>query len=191
MDKITKELFELTLSSTKSKILASSDTGISVELIEFLGELEYRNIIKISDVLTESYGQNARFTRNTIKKYFNYPKTLPYVIRFQDEIQGFVVGVPLEYFEKESWVQCDENLTMNNTIYTYAFLVKKERRDFGISKMLKRIYQNSLKRRGYKYVTGHVREGVTNQFIKKSKIIKKIANWNNTGYVFEYYRTEL
>ncbi len=191
MDKITKELFELTLSSTKSKILASSDTGISVELVEFLGELEYKNIIKISDVLTESYGQNARFTRNTIKKYFNYPKTLPYVIRFQGEIQGFVVGVPLEYFEKESWVQCDENLTMNNTIYTYAFLVKKERRDFGISKMLKRIYQNSLKRRGYKYVTGHVREGVTNQFIKKSKIIKKIANWNNTGYVFEYYRTEL
>ncbi len=191
MDKKTKELFEISFSNSKSNILAESDNGISVELVEFLGESEFQKIINISEVLIDSYGVNARFTRTTVKKYFNYPRTLPFIIRFKGEPQGFVIGVPLENFEKESWVHYDEYIGHHNTIYTYAFLIKEEYRNFGLSKILKRIYQSTLKKRGYKYVTGHVREGISKKFLKPTKIITKFENWNNTGFIFEYYRTEL
>ncbi|MBN2280089.1 MAG: hypothetical protein JXQ65_05885 [Candidatus Marinimicrobia bacterium] len=186
-----KDLFDFTFSNSKTKILAESENGISVELVEFLGESEYQNIINISDVLVETYGKQAKFSRITVKKYFNYPKTLPFIIRFKGIPQGFVIGVPLENFEKEHWVACDEYFGFYNTIYTYAFIIREEYRNFGLSKILKRIYHSTLKRRGYKFVTGHVREGVSKTFLKPPKVIAKFENWNNTGYTFEYYRTEL
>lgn len=191
MDNRTKDLFEISFSNSKSTVLAESDNGISVELVEFLGEGEIQKIIDISDVLINTYGMNARFTRSTVKKYFNYPKTLPFVVRFKGDPQGFVIGVPLEHFEKEAWAHYDEFIGHQNTVYTYAFLIREEYRNFGLSKILKRIYQSTLKKRGYRYVTGHVREGISEKFLKPTKIIAKFDNWNNTGYIFEYYRTEL
>ncbi len=191
MDKHTKELFEVKLTGTKGRILASSPIGISIELIEHLGEKEFGKIVKISESLVEHFGENARFNSNSINKYFNYPKTLPFIIRYQNNIEGIIVGVPLEHFINETWAHCDSNLQKGNTIYTYAYIVKKDYRHLGISKMLKRVYQNTLKKRGYKYVTGHVMEGISVNFIKDTQLIKKFKNWNNTGYTFEYYRCEL
>ncbi|MCK9483824.1 MAG: hypothetical protein M0R34_05625 [Candidatus Marinimicrobia bacterium] len=191
MDKRTRELFEVTLSETQSRVLASTADGISVEIVEHLGEADFGQIVKISETLVDNFGQNARFNRNSVKKYFNYPKTLPFVIRYKGEIEGFIVGVPLEYFSKESWAQCDENLSQNNTVYTYAYIVRKERRVLGLSKILKRVYQNTLKRRGYKYITGHVMQGVTANFTRNYYIVRQFDNWNNTGFTFEYYRSAL
>ena len=191
MDKNTHELFEVTLSETRSHVLASTTNGIVVEMIERLGEIDFGRIVKISETLVDNFGQNARFNRNMIKKYFNYPETLPFVIRYNGEIEGFIIGVPLEYFYKESWAQCDENLGKNNTIYTYAFIVRKEHRALGLSKMLKRVYQNTLKRRGFLYITGHVMQGVTANFTRDYKIVRQFENWNNTGFTFDYYRSAL
>jgi len=191
MDQQTRDLFEVTLSETQSRMLASTPDGISIELIEHLGESEYGTIVKISETLVNHFGHNARFNRNSIKKYFNYPKTLPFVIRYKKEIEGFIVGAPIENFAREPWAQFDENLGKGNTIYTYAYVVKKDRRNLGIAKMLKRVYQNTLRRKGYLYMTGHVMEGVSLSFTKKSHIVRKFDNWNNTGYSFEYYRCPL
>lgn len=191
MDQSTRELFEVTLSETKSRVLASTSDGISVELIEHLGESEFGQIVKISETLVDNFGQNARFNRNSIKKYFNYPKTLPFVIKHNGEVEGFIVGVPLEYFTKENWAQCDENLGKGNTVYTYAYIVRKDKRQLGLSKMLKRVYQNTLKRRGFIYITGHVMQGVAANFTRNSLVVRKFDNWNNTGFTFEYYRSVL
>ncbi len=191
MDEKTRHLFELSSTTTKSKTLAASPSGISIELVEHLGENEYGKIIKISETLVDKFGDNARFSRNSIRKYFNYPKTIPFIVRYRGEIQGFIVGVPLEHFIKEGWARCDENLEKGNTIYTYAYVVKKDHRHLGVAKMLKRVYQNTLRRKGYEYVTGHVLEGVSQRFVKKSQVVRKFNNWNNTGYIFEYYRCVL
>ncbi|MFH1213772.1 MAG: hypothetical protein V1681_06770 [Candidatus Neomarinimicrobiota bacterium] len=191
MDKITRDLFEVALSETKSRVLASTTNGISVELIEHLGESDFGKIVKISETLVDNFGQNARFNRNSIKKYFNYPKTLPFVVKYLDEVEGFIVGVPLEYFSKESWAQCDENLGKGNTIYTYAYIVRKDKRQMGLAKMLKRVYQNTLKRRGFLYISGHVMQGVAANFTRGSHIVRKFDNWNNTGFSFDYYRSML
>jgi hypothetical protein len=191
MDKDTKELFEVSVSETKTRILATTASGISVELVEHLGETDYPKIIKISETLVDNFGQHARFNRNSIKKYFNYPKTLPFIVKLRDQTEGFIVGVPLEYFEEEEWVKCDENLGKKNTIYTYAFIVRKEHRQFGLSKMLKRVYQSTLKRKNFEFISGHVMEGVASQFTKSSQVVRKFANWNSTGYTFEYYRCPL
>jgi len=191
MDKSTQNLFEVSLSETQSRVLASTPTGISIELVERLGEAEYGKIVKISETLADRFGEKMKFNRNSIRKYFNYPKTQPFIIRFKDDIEGFIIGVPLEHFAKESWVHCDENLGKGNTIYTYAYVVKKDSRHIGLAKMLKRVYQNALRRKGYKYITGHVMEGVSLLFIKKSHVVRKFSDWNNTGYTFEYYRLPL
>ncbi len=187
----TNNLFDISFSNSKAKVLAKSDNGISVELIEFLGESEYQNIIDISASLVNLYGKKAKFNRSTVKKYFNYPRTLPFLIRLNNKAQGFVIGVPLEHFEKESWVHCDEYLGFHNTVYTYAFIIREEFRNFGLSKILKRIYHSTLKKRGYKYVSGHVRKGVSKNFLNPTKVLTTIDNWNNTGFTFEYYRTKL
>ncbi|RKY54630.1 MAG: hypothetical protein DRP92_00435 [Candidatus Neomarinimicrobiota bacterium] len=191
MTKNSNELFDIMATETKSRILASTPTGISIELVERLGESDFNQIIKISGELTEHYGKKAKFSRNTISKYFNFPNTFPIVVRYRGTIEGFIIGVPLERFMKEYWVQCDPNLGKNNTVYTYAFIVRKDNRHLGLSKMLKRVYQSYLKKIGFKYVSGHVRERVALNFKKNSRIIKKFPNWNNTGYTFEYYRCEL
>ncbi len=191
MDKNTRDLFEISLSETKSRVLASTPDGISIELVEHLGEAEYGKIVKISETLVDNFGSNARFNRSSIKKYFNHPKTLPFIIRYKDNIEGFIVGSPIENFAKEDWAQYDDNLGKGNTIYTYAYVVKKDKRNIGIAKMLKRVYQNTLKHKGYLYMSGHVMEGVSLHFTIKSHIVRKFDNWNNTGYAFEYYRCPL
>lgn len=191
MDKNTRELFEVSLSETKTRILATTASGISVEIVEHLGEADYPKIIKISETLVDNFGQHARFNRNSIKKYFNYPKTLPFIVKLRGEIEGVIIGVPLENFEEEEWAKCDDNLGKKNTIYTYAYIVRKEHRQFGLSKMLKRVYQSTLKRKNFEFITGHVLEGVSSQFTKSSQVVRKFTNWNDTGYTFEYYRYPL
>lgn len=191
MDKNTRNLFEVSLSETQSRVLASTPDGISIELVEHLGEAEYGKIVIISETLVDNFGSNARFNRSSIKKYFNYPKTLPFVIRYKDDIEGFIVGSPIENFAKEDWARYDDNLGKGNTIYTYAYVVKKDKRNIGIAKMLKRVYQNALRRKGYLYMSGHVMEGVSLHFTKECHVVRKFDNWNNTGYAFEYYRCPL
>lgn len=191
MDKNTRNLFEISLSETQSRVLASTPDGISIELVEHLGEAEYGKIVIISETLVDNFGSNARFNRSSIKKYFNYPKTLPFVIRYKNDIEGFIVGSPIENFAKEDWAHYDDNLGKGNTIYTYAYVVKKDKRNIGIAKMLKRVYQNTLRRKGYLYMSGHVMEGVSLHFTKECHVVRKFDNWNNTGYAFEYYRCPL
>lgn len=191
MQKSTSEIFNINLTNTRSKKLASSPNGIQIELIEFLGENEYKDVIEISHILTEKYGQKAKFNKQTIKKYFNYPRTLPFVLRYKGKIKGFIIGIPLENFSNESWAQCDVNLQKGNTIYTYAYIVAKDLHGLGYAKLLKRVYQSTIKKKGFKYISGHVRKGVAKSFTKNVKIIKEFKNWKNTGYVFEYYRAEL
>ncbi len=191
MDKATHDLFEVKLSETQKRVLATTPNGIAIELIEHLGEAEFGKIIKISESLVDNFGEHVRFNRGSISKYFNYPKTLPFIVRYKDEIEGFIVGIPLENFAKEEWASCDDNLGKGNTIYTYAFIVRKELRHLGLSKMLKRVFQNTIKRKGFRFVTGHVLEGVSAKFTKKCHVVKKFDNWNDTGYTFEYYRCPL
>ena len=191
MLKSTSEIFNINLSETRSRVLAKSPDGIQVELIEFLGENEYKDVIKISQTLVEEYGKEARFNKRTIKKYFNYPRTLPFILRYKGSINGFIIGVPLENFSDEAWAKCDINLQKGNTIYTYAYIISEDLQGLGYAKILKRVYQSTIKKKGFKYITGHVREGVSKTFTKNAQVIKKFKNWKNTGHIFEYYRSEL
>jgi len=191
MLKSTSEIFNLNLTNTKSRTLASSPNGIRIELIEFLGENEYKDVIEISKTLVDEYGEEAKFNKRTIKKYFNYPRTFPFVLRYEDRIRGFIIGVPLENFSDESWARCDINLQKGNTIYTYAYIISEKMQGLGYAKLLKRVYQSTIKKKGYKYISGHVREGIAKKFTKNVEIVKKFKNWKNTGHIFEYYRAEL
>ena len=173
---------------TRSKIIASSPLGLQIELMEFIGAEDIPALIDVSRSLAKEYGDSAKLTKTTIRKYFNYPKTLPFAARHRGELVGYIIGVPLEYFSHDPWAQFDQNLGHGNTIYTYAYVILDRYRGNGFAKTLKRVYINWSKKKGYKFVTGHVVEGIARNFSTETIIVKRFKNWHGSGKTFEYYR---
>ena len=174
--------------NSKFEVIASSAYNFQIELIKEIGKNDLKDILDISNDLSKVYGNHIFIDKNNIMKYFN-KKTLPFVARFNGKIIGFIIGVPLEYFSQESWCRHDINLNKNNTLYTYAFIIKKQfRKSGGYAKTLKMIYLNWSKKRNFKFVSGHVKQEIVKNFGKKAEIIKIFSNWYGTNITFAYYR---
>ena len=97
------------------QVIASSAYNFRIELIKRIGKKDINEILNMEDSLSESFGLNSVFTEYNINKYFN-EKTLPFLARYKNEIVGFIIGVPLENFQQESWAKYDVNLGKNNTM---------------------------------------------------------------------------
>ena len=138
--------------------------------------------------MAENIGRHLLISEKNILKYFN-ENTLPFIARYKGDIIGYIIGVPLEYFKQESWSRYDTNLNKENTIYTYAFIInKKYRKRGGFAKTLKMIYLNWAKKRGFKYVSGHVIQGLSTNFSNQTEVIKIFPNWYGLNTPYEYYR---
>jgi hypothetical protein len=176
---------------SKTKIIAKGGQ-FQVELIKYIGENDFDSLIAISESLVEDYGKASKLTETTINTYFNKIGSIPFIARYQNEIIGYIIGVPLEELKMEPWARLDVNFGLNNTIYTYAFVIEKKYKRNGYAKMLKKVFLNYIKKQeNIFYITGHVREGISNNFKGKIKVLDKINNWNKTGLIFEYYRRDL
>ena len=186
-EQLTLEIAE----KTRSRIIASSSLNFQIELMEHVGEEDIPQLILISEHLVEEFTEDVRLTKTSIRKYFNYPHTLPFVARQSGEIIGYIIGVPLEYFSNDPSFQCDRNLGEKNTLYTYAFVVFQKYKGSGFAKTLKRVYLSWAKKKGFKYVSGHVREGVSQRFTGSVQILQRFDNWHSTSKRFEYYRRSL
>lgn len=187
MEQLTLSIIE----KSKVKVIASSAYGFRVELVEHVGKDDFAQLFELSEELVEVFGPQARLTRSNIHKYFN-EKTLPFIARVNGQIVGYIIGVPLEYFKNESWCHVDVNLGKENTLYTYAFVVKEKfRRKGGYAKTLKKIYVNWAKKRGFLYISGHVKQGISSHFSKDTQIVKTFNNWYGLSTPFEYYRRPL
>ncbi|MDB3887619.1 GNAT family N-acetyltransferase [Candidatus Marinimicrobia bacterium] len=174
--------------SSKTKIIASTNV-FQIEKVEKVGREDYPQLIEISLHLAKEYGRQAVLTKDTIQKYFNTEKSLPFIARYQDEIIGYIIGIPLEELRQESWAVNDENFGKYNTLYTYAFVIMEKYKSNGYARMLKRVYLSwSQKRSNIKYVTGHVVTGTSNVADKNMTIISRIHDWQGTKKSFEYYR---
>ena len=171
--------------------LIAATLNFEVKLIEALSAKDADRVIEISQGLIKPFGADTAFTKKTVWKYFNHPHTLPFVGALRNEIIGFLVGVPLENFDDENWATADPTLGNHETIYTYAFVFDEKHQRQGYAKMLKRVYLNWLKKRGYLYVSGHVREGISKNFSLHTNVLRKFPNWHETGKVFEYYQRPL
>ena len=173
------------------QVIASSAYHFRIELIKKIGKKDIAEILDMTQSLTKSFGLNSVFTEYNINKYFN-ERTLPFLARYKNNIIGFIIGVPLENFEQESWAKYDVNLGKNNTLYTYAFIIKeKYRGKGGYAKTLKRIYINWSKKRNYEYVCGHVKQGIAKKFTSDTEIVKIFPVWYGINTPFEYYRRPL
>lgn len=174
--------------SSKTKIIASTNV-FQIEKVEKVGREDYPQLIEISLHLAKEYGRQAVLTKDTIQKYFNTEKSLPFIARYQDEIIGYIIGIPLEELRQESWAVNDKNFGKYNTLYTYAFVIMEKYKSNGYARMLKRVYLSwSQKRSNIKYVTGHVVTGTSNVADKNMTIISRIDDWQGTKKSFEYYR---
>ena len=118
--------------------------------------------------------------------------TVPFIARYRGEIIGFIIGVAIEDLASEPWARLDENFGEGNTFYTYAFVIMDKYKGNGYAKILKRVYLSWAKKRdGIRFVTGHVKLGVSTKFTGDIKIINRVDNWQGTGMTFEYYRRDL
>ena len=150
------------------------------------------SLIDISESLVKEYGKAAKLTPNTIQTYFNREGTLPFIARHQNQIIGYIIGIPLEILSQEPWARLDIYFGHKNTIYTYAFVIEKEYKANGYAKMLKKVYLNWIKKQEHIYfMTGHVKRGISDRFKGNVNIINQVENWQGTGKVFEYYRREV
>ena len=111
-----------------------------IELMKYVGTNDYAKLIDISESLVVEYGKVAKLTPNTIQTYFNREGALPFIARHQDQIIGYIIGIPLEILSKEPWARLDIHFGQENTIYTYAFVIEKEFKANGYAKMLKKVY---------------------------------------------------
>ena len=174
--------------SSKTKIIASTNV-FQIEKVEKVGREDYPQLIEISLHLAKEYGRQAVLTKDTIQKYFNTEKSLPFIARYQNEIIGYIIGIPLEELRQESWAVNDENFGKYNTLYTYAFVIMEKYKSNGYARMLKRVYLSwAQKRSNIKYVTGHVVTGTSNTADQNMTIISRIDDWQGTKKSFEYYR---
>lgn len=174
--------------SSKTKIIASTNV-FQIEKVEKVGREDYPQLIEISLHLAKEYGRQAVLTKDTIQKYFNTEKSLPFIARYQNEIIGYIIGIPLEELRQESWAVNDKNFGKYNTLYTYAFVIMEKYKSNGYARMLKRVYLSwAQKRSNIKYVTGHVVTGTSNITDKNMTIISRIDDWQGTKKSFEYYR---
>ena len=184
---------QLTLNITEEsdvKVIASSAFNFRVELVLQIGHDDLNDIFDISRDLADIFDNNFLLDENNVHKYFN-SKTLPFFARYKGKVIGYIIGIPIENFKSESWVRYDNNFGENNTLYTYAYIMKKKYRKMGgYSRTLKRIYINWAKKQNYKFVSGHVKQGLSKNF-KKSEVIKIFNNWYKSNSPFEYYRREL
>ena len=179
------------IEKSKVKVLATSAYNFRVELVEKVGKDDFAQLIEVSEDMARIYGKQALLSKSNITKYFN-DSTYPFLAREKGQIIGYIIGVPLEYFKNESWAHFDVNLGKNNTIYTYAFVVREKfRKKGGYAKTLKRIYINWIRKMGFQYVTGHVRKGISRQFSTDTEIVKVFLEWYGLNIPFEYYRRPL
>ena len=173
---------------SSSQIIAKSNQNVTIELIKEVGRKDRDSIIEISNSLSLFFGNKSIINNNNISKYFN-KETFPFILRYRNDIISFIIGVPTEFFKDEAWVHYDINIGNENTLYTYAFLMKKKfHRKGGYSKTLKQVYINWAKKKGYKYITGHVQQGISKKFKGETEIIKIFNSWYGQEKSFEYYR---
>jgi len=178
-------------SDSKLEIIAESSNNLRIELIRSIGLNDSIQIINLSKELDSLYGKDALIDNTNIKKYFNR-NTYPFVARLDNNIIGFIIGVPLEVFSAESWSHYDTNLGKKNTIYTYMFLVSSVyRKNYGYSKILKMIYINWSIKQNFKFITGHVKTGISKKFSNKTIVVKIFPKWYDSKFPFEYYRRPL
>ena len=179
------------IEDSQKQILASSSNNFQVELILDIGINDYPYLIEISKYLAKKFGSQALLTEHNIPKYFN-KNTLPFIARYNNDIIGYIIGVPIENFKEESWAQYDYNMGKNNTLYTYSFVIKEQYQSRGgYAKTLKKIYLNWAKKKNYKYITGHVKQGVAKKFSTDTQIVKIFPQWYGQKTPFEYYRRPL
>ena len=174
-----------------TEIIAKSG-HFQIELMKYVGTNDYAKLIEISESLVVEYGKVAKLTPNTIQTYFNREGALPFIARHQDQIIGYIIGIPLEILSIEPWARLDIHFGQENTIYTYAFVIEKVYKGNGYAKMLKKVYLNWIKKQDQIiYMTGHVKQGISNRFNGNISIVNTVKNWQGTGKEFEYYRREV
>ena len=120
--------------------------ALSDRAYEICRHNDYVKLIEISESLVE-YGK-AKLTPNTIQTYFNREGTLPFIARHQNQIIGYIIGIPPEILSHEPWARLDIYFGHKNYLYL-RICNEKEYKANGYAKMLKSISKLDKKAGAY------------------------------------------
>ncbi len=67
MEQLTLHINE----KSRTRVIASSPLNFQIELMEYVGGEDVPALVEVSESLAVEYGNSARLTKTTIKKYFN------------------------------------------------------------------------------------------------------------------------
>ena len=172
------------------EILAQSAVDFQIELIKSLDDSDSQKLIAMSGLIPDVF-QTSQFTPGSIKKLFNYPKTYPVIARLKGEPIACIIGVPLEYYNKESWVKCDKHWGEGSTIYTQIEMISPKYKNQNYISVLGRMYLNFLSKRGFHFVSGHKKSGDSSSLSPNTHTVKEFDNWQNSYQCYDYFRIPL
>lgn len=103
-------------------------------------------------------------------------------------IVGYAKGGPLEHYRlREKTV--DTNMGFNNTIYLEPMIVKPGYWDAGGGRVLRRVFINEAKKRGYDYLTSYNHRKVLEHRIERGEPLEIVCRFDPD--MLDYYRLEL
>jgi len=176
--------------SSQVEVLAASGPGFQIELIKSLDDVDTQSVLSISREYPELQ-HNSQFSPANIRQLFNYPKTFPVLARLNGRPVACIIGVPLEQFNKESWVKCDKHWGDGSTVYTQYELILPRYRRQNYHQVLGKMYINFLSKRGYQYVTGHRQSGSVSALSERVEVVHEFENWQNSYRSYEYFRINI
>lgn len=88
------------------------------------------------------------------------PGAIASIATENDQILGYCLGVPLEFFHSLPWVAEDPEFRRRTTLYAGGLAISPSHRGQGIDLALKTDQVNRARDAGYHYITGRYRVGL-------------------------------
>lgn len=187
MTDMTESLFAIE-DKSRVDILAGSSDGLQLELVKSLDDRDSEMVIRLSELPGGCREGAARMNAGSVRKYFHFPNTFPFLARFRGKPVGYAVGITLESLNKESWVRCDGHWGAGDTVYIHSFFMHPKFEAQNYSRILLNLCMAWIGRRGFQYISVHQRPCDAARLFPAAEAVASFPNWQNSGEDYDYIR---
>ncbi len=173
------------------EILAKSDNNFQIELLKESNNNDLKKIYAFLNTNREEISFNSSLLLNDIKKYFTYPKTLPFLARLNNDPIAYIIGMKIEDINEKHLLPKENNWGKGNTVYLFSHEINSKYSKRNYENILIKIAINWLLKNGYEYICGYEKKGMAEKIFQGCIIISRVENWNESGEVYEYYKLSL
>ena len=159
------------------------DGDIGIEQVDARGWPEIKDdIMKVEE---ESFTGPLRQTEEDISETFEDPDSICLVLKDKGAIVGYMMGGPLEDYYYLAGIEEDPGYGEENTVYIESIALLRPYQRSGLGKKLRNKFLDIAQQRGYRQVSGHIREEVARS--RGDNILGAFGEWQGTDTTFCYY----